>query len=192
MAQLFEQAGASLLTVHGRTKEQKSQLTGVCDWGVVAAVKKHVNIPVLLNGGIETLDDVQKALEASGCDGVMSAEGLLENPALFSKRRVPRAEYVPRYLDLAEKHPEDQQVKMCKKHCFQFLLDELRAAPDVRSRLGAAKSIAEVKAITAELFARESLPAYREAFDQIPNRRGWYRRHRAEPANAAQGGSAEP
>eukprot|EP00624_Nannochloropsis_granulata_P000227 evm.model.NODE_10847_length_11073_cov_19.981396.2 len=78
-------AGCSLLTVHGRTKEQNKHLVGMCDWEIIRRIKEEMVIPVFANGGISDLDDVLRCMEATGVDGVMSSEALLENPGLFSK-----------------------------------------------------------------------------------------------------------
>jgi tRNA-dihydrouridine synthase 1 len=82
-------AGASLLTVHGRTREEKGQLVGEVDWQTIARIKKHfanrpVPIPIIANGGIDCLADVDRCIAATGADGVMSSEGILENPALYT------------------------------------------------------------------------------------------------------------
>lgn len=83
-------AGASLLTVHGRTREEKGQLVGQVDWATIKRIKEHfanraVPVPIIANGGIECLQDVYRCIETTGADGVMSSEGILENPAMFSK-----------------------------------------------------------------------------------------------------------
>lgn len=80
-AKVLEDAGADLLTVHGRTKMQG--YSGVADWVAVGKVKSAVTIPVLCNGDIHTADKVTVALEASKCDGVLIARGALGNPWIF-------------------------------------------------------------------------------------------------------------
>ncbi len=56
-------AGCSLLTVHGRTKEQNKDRVGYCDWKIIKKIKKYVDIPVVANGGIHTFKDVENCLE---------------------------------------------------------------------------------------------------------------------------------
>ena len=90
-------AGASLLTVHGRTREEKGQLVREVDWKTIARIKEHFAkrdppIPVIANGGIECLQDVHSCIAATGADGVMSSEGILENPALYSESKNSQGE----------------------------------------------------------------------------------------------------
>jgi len=60
-----------------------------------------LNIPVILNGGISTIEDVHYALKFTGCDGVMSSEAILEYPALYSDDGViyDMDELTEEYLD---------------------------------------------------------------------------------------------
>lgn len=90
----LEAAGASAVCVHGRTREQKSFKTGSADWASIARVKACLRVPVIANGGVETYEDVEACLRATGADAVMSAEALLENPTLFVHPPV----YDPDYL----------------------------------------------------------------------------------------------
>ena len=58
-------------------------MVGNCDWQIIKEIKESLKIPVIANGGIETFQDARDCLEQTGCDGVMSAEAILEYPALF-------------------------------------------------------------------------------------------------------------
>ena len=87
-ARMLQAAGASVIAVHGRTREQKGLQQGAADWEMIRAVKEAVSVPVFANGGIFTAADVRRCLEATGADGVMAGEALLEDPALFEGMRL--------------------------------------------------------------------------------------------------------
>ena len=74
-AQKIETAGAAFITVHGRTREQKAHATGSADWDKIKAVKESVAVPVIANGNLNDMADVEACLRYSGCDAVMSAGG---------------------------------------------------------------------------------------------------------------------
>jgi len=80
-------AGASLLTIHGRTREEKGQAVRECNWETLRRLKEHFKgrVPIIANGGIHDMDDVERCLATTGCDGVMTSEGILENPTLFAR-----------------------------------------------------------------------------------------------------------
>lgn len=78
----MQDAGASALTVHGRTRAQ--MYSGKADWEIVAKVKQAVSIPVFVNGDVVDKASYDKAMSVSGCDGAMIARGALGNPKIFS------------------------------------------------------------------------------------------------------------
>ncbi len=80
-AKALENAGADLLTVHGRTRMQG--YSGESDWEMIRKLKETVSIPVLANGDIFTAPLALKALEQTKCDGILIARGALGNPWIF-------------------------------------------------------------------------------------------------------------
>ncbi len=77
----IEEAGAQLVTIHGRTRAQG--YSGVADWEMIGRAKNEVKIPVLCNGDIHTPEKVFEALKISQCDGVLIARGALGCPWFF-------------------------------------------------------------------------------------------------------------
>ena len=83
VAKILEDAGASMICIHGRTREQMYE-PGV-NREVIAAVKNAVSVPVLGNGDIYTAADALSMMAETGCDGVMIARGAMGNPWVFSE-----------------------------------------------------------------------------------------------------------
>ena len=77
----MERAGASFITVHGRTREQRGHPVNL---GAIRDIKQSVGVPVVANGDIRSLGDMEDTVTATGCDGVMAARGMLENPAMYA------------------------------------------------------------------------------------------------------------
>ncbi|KAH6850292.1 dihydrouridine synthase-like protein [Chaetomium sp. MPI-CAGE-AT-0009] len=85
-AQNVLSAGASILTVHGRLREQKGHLTGLADWQMIRYLRDNLPRETVLfaNGNVLQHEDIAKCLAATGADGVMSAEGNLSDPGIFA------------------------------------------------------------------------------------------------------------
>lgn len=82
-AKMLEDSGASLICIHGRTRD-RFYSPGV-DLDVIKKVKKAVSVPVIGNGDINSASDALRMLEYTGCDGLMLARGALGNPWLFGE-----------------------------------------------------------------------------------------------------------
>jgi tRNA-dihydrouridine synthase B len=95
-ARRLEAAGADGLIVHGRTAAQG--YSGRADWGLVKAVKDAVGIPVVGNGDVRTPLDAERALRASGCDGLAIGRASLGDPRIFER--------VAAWLERGEALPE--------------------------------------------------------------------------------------
>jgi nifR3 family TIM-barrel protein len=80
LARRAEAAGVRMITVHGRTRCQF--YGGAADWLAIKAVKASVDVPVIVNGDIRTLDDARRALQESGADAVMIGRGAQGRPWL--------------------------------------------------------------------------------------------------------------
>ena len=151
-ARMIEEAGCCLLAVHGRTRDQKDGKAIRADWEVIKAVKASLRIPVVANGNIRWLEDVEECIRVTGVDGVMSAESLLENPALFAgykmkpldpsavesndlswKYSLDEPTLVLEYLDLCEKYPVP--ARMIRAHVHRMLGLWFRRYPELREEL---------------------------------------------------------
>lgn len=77
-----ESVGVEYITVHGRTKTQKN--TEPANLDAIRFVKESASVPIIANGGVFSMADVEEIYSKTNVDGVMSARGLLRNPALFA------------------------------------------------------------------------------------------------------------
>lgn len=128
IAKRIEQAGASAIAVHPRTRAQG--YSGNADWDIIKQVKENVNIPVIGNGDIKSCYDAKRMLVETGCDAVMIGRGVLGNPWLI-KECVDYLEdgTPPRKVSLNEK------IEMIKRHInlLKETKDEKRALLEIRS-----------------------------------------------------------
>lgn len=111
-AKAMEEAGASAIAVHGRTREQ--YYSGKADWDIIAAVKQKVSIPVIGNGDIFTPQDAERMLGYTGCDGIMVARGAQGNPWIF--RRIKEFLATKKTPSVTLKPDFDGVYKMILRH----------------------------------------------------------------------------
>lgn len=154
-AKMIEAAGAQMLTVHGRLREQRGHNTGLADWDKIKAVKQALKIPVVANGNILYHEDIQRCIDYTGVDAVMTAEGSLYNPAIFSAgRNLPpfTFEVAEEYLDICK--IEKTNPGMIKGHMFKLLHPSLPHHTDLRARLGKARELEEFYGVVRDLKER--------------------------------------
>lgn len=101
-AKMAEQAGASAIAVHGRTRVQ--MYSGVADWDIIREVKGNVSVPVLANGDVFTAEDAVRILKYTGADMVMIGRGAFGNPWLFEQSAAALAgKEIPKLPPLRER-----------------------------------------------------------------------------------------
>lgn len=81
LCQKAEHAGVSWIAVHGRTKDQRAEPVNK---EAIKTIKESLSIPVIANGDIKSLQDVEEIQAVTKVDGVMAARGILQNPAMYS------------------------------------------------------------------------------------------------------------
>lgn len=151
-AKMAEEAGATAVTVHGRTRDQF--YSGKADWEVIAQVKAAVSIPVIGNGDIFCPEHALQMLSQTGCDAVMIGRGAQGNPWLFQR--------ILHYIYSGELLPwptDDEKYKVIHEH-YQMMVQlkgESTAVKEMRKHLawylkgmpGAAKIRSEVYTLTS-------------------------------------------
>ncbi len=83
IAQLIEANGAKCIAVHARTRSQG--YTGVADWDAIAEIKQNSNIPIIGNGDVRTVSDIEKITKQTHCDAIMIGRAAVANPWIFMK-----------------------------------------------------------------------------------------------------------
>ena len=109
VAKIIEQAGASVLALHGRTREQF--YSGEADWDIIRDVKQNISIPLIGNGDIKTPEDAKRMMEHTNCDAVLIGRGAQGNPWIFKR--------TAHYLKTGELLPEptfEEKVPVILKH----------------------------------------------------------------------------
>ena len=165
VAKIIEDAGASMITVHARTREQMYE-PGV-DRSVITAVKRAVSIPVLGNGDIYTAADALSMMAETGCDGVMIARGAMGNPWVFSEicAALDGRDYTPppmaerfevalaQVKEMIAEKGERIGVAEAKKH-LSWYCHGIEGAAAARGRLMQAASYDELAVILREMGGR--------------------------------------
>ena len=156
-AHVCQESGASLLTIHGRTREQL--YSGVADRACMAAVRRVVSIPVIANGDVHDGLSALDTLRETGCDGVMIGRGALGNPFVFEEIRAAlegraytpptwdeRRETALRHARMATAEKGEHAMLELRKH-LAFYLRGAKDAAKLRTRINSVKTLEELEQI---------------------------------------------
>ena len=126
IALALEEAGATLICVHGRTREQ--MYSGKVDLDIIREVKNAVSVPVVGNGDIISAESAMHMLSYTKCDGLMIGRGAVGNPWIFEKIIAGMDGITPRVV------PTSEIAETAKAHLHAMceLMGERRAVPEAR------------------------------------------------------------
>ena len=125
VAKILEDNGASLVAVHGRTREQAYK--GEANWDAIAEVKRAVKIPVIANGDVKTVADIARIKNITGCDGVMIGRAAIGNPWIFQRKDREQVTLqdtltlMRRHLTLMLDYYGDRGLILFRKHAARYI-----------------------------------------------------------------------
>ena len=122
-AKMLESAGCDLISVHCRTPSSKHN--GAPDYEAGRLIVNSVNIPVVINGGIESEEKARSVLQQTGAHGVMVAQGLLKNHRMLVDNIPSPSELAAEYLSSCVLHPPPSSLYV-RKHLRWIFRDELQ------------------------------------------------------------------
>ncbi len=154
----IESAGADFIAVHGRTKKQ--MYSGEANWDIIGEAKIKLNIPLIGNGDLNSLDDAKEKIKIYGVDAVMIGRGFRGNPFLIENRTVSNEEKIRvmrRHLELMiEEKGEKRAVIEFRKHIVWYTKG-MRGGAKFRRGLSNLNSLDEFEKLAKTIVESSSL-----------------------------------
>lgn len=126
VARRIEDSGGQLVAIHGRTRQQG--YTGQARWAPIREIKECLTIPVIANGDVKSVADIQVIKQQSGCDGVMIGRAAIGNPWIFARmdhEQVPVDEVrrlVRHHLRMMlDFYGEEEGLVLFRKHAVRYV-----------------------------------------------------------------------
>jgi nifR3 family TIM-barrel protein len=152
-AKMAEDAGASLITIHGRVRED--YYSGEPNYNAIYNAKKSVKIPVIANGGIFTKDDADKMMQQTGADGIMIARGGIANPFLVSEligieSHCTLKEFMLGHVSLMAKTYADRRAALEFRKFVPYYFKGMNGLKDIKLQIYSAESTDKIIEILKE------------------------------------------
>ncbi len=144
-AKRLEDAGASAITVHGRTREQ--YYSGKADWNAIREIKEAVSVPVIGNGDVRSLEDAERMLKETGCDLVMIGRGSMGNPWVFrgDKNDLFDPDIMAEHFELLLALKGEKRACLEMRKYFAWYTKGMKGASELRNRINMAQKPEEIK-----------------------------------------------
>jgi nifR3 family TIM-barrel protein len=154
-AKRMEGAGASLITIHGRTKDKV--YAGEVHFQEIAAAKNAVKIPVIANGGVFSNADAEKLIQETGADGVMVARASLFDPQIFCELtntpKENRLEMFQKQMKWTRQVCDERFTTVFMRKMAAFYVKGTRGAAAFKDRLFQAQTPDEILSIAEEIWS---------------------------------------
>ena len=148
-AKILEQAGASAVAVHGRTRAQ--MYAGRADWDIIRDVKQAVSIPVLANGDVFSREDAEHILAYTGADLAMIGRGSFGNPWIFSEAPLPplgeRMNTAVRHVEMLAQSRGERRACLEARHLMGHYLSGVPHASYYRQMIARTETLDDVRKI---------------------------------------------
>ncbi len=126
IARIIQENGGKLLAVHGRTRRQG--YSGKADWEAIAEIKQALSIPVIANGDVRKVEDIEKIRTQTGCDAVMIGRAAIGNPWLFAglnREQAPvellRKTILRHFYRVLDFYGPERGLLLFRKHASRYL-----------------------------------------------------------------------
>ena len=146
VAKIIEDNGGRMIAVHARTRQQ--EMRGRVDLQAIYEIKKHVNIPIIGNGDITCVADIDKMKSNTGCDAIMIGRATIGNPWILARKEIlsiPKSEMVATIIHHLEMmvviYGEIRGVIRFRKHLKNYLqqtiilpINEIRLFMNIKNK----------------------------------------------------------
>lgn len=163
VAQKIEQAGASLIAIHARTRSQG--YSGKANWNIIKQVKENVSIPVIGNGDIKTIYDAKKMLDETKCDAIMIGRATLGNPWFIKEcveyiennkiidppTNIEKIDMIEHHYELLKKYTSEKQALLEIRMHALWYIKGLPNIKEYKNKITSCKTEQEFKNLLNEI-----------------------------------------